>query len=203
MHLDTTIEREPFSWVRGVNSFLDGSIAVRWACEVPFGENGFHARSSAIARQYRYVIYNNPVRSPLLKKRVGWVFRPLLLEPMREAALYLLGEHDFSAFRAAECQAVSPVKTMNYVDIEKRGDFFVFTFEASGFLHHMVRNIVGSLIYVGKTDYEPKWINTLLLGKDRKKAAPTFMPDGLYLTKVVYDKKWHLPQRTDDFAFLL
>ncbi len=203
VHLDTLIERDPYSWVRGVNSFLDGSIAVRWASEVPSGENGFHARSSAIARQYRYVLYNNPIRSPLLKKRMGWVFRPLLLEPMREAASYLLGEHDFSAFRAAGCQAISPIKTMNHVEIEKYGDMIIFTFEASAFLHHMVRNIVGSLIYVGKGDYEPKWIHTLLLGKDRKKAAPTFMPDGLYLTKVIYDKKWNLPQRTDDFSLFV
>ncbi len=203
VHLDTTIDREPFSWVRGVNSFLDGSIAVKWACEVPFAVNGFHARASAIARQYRYVLHNNPVRSPLLRKRVGWVFRPLHLAPMQEAIRYLLGEHDFSAFRAAECQAISPVKTMNHVDIAQYGDVFVFTFEASGFLHHMVRNMVGSLIYVGKGDYAPQWIHTLLLGKDRNKAAPTFMPDGLYLTKVMYDKKWNLPQRTDNFMPLV
>lgn len=191
VHLDTDIERPPFSWVRGINSFLDGSVAVRWACDVPAG---FHARSSAIARRYRYVLYNHPVNSPLLKKRVGWVFRPLSLECMQEAACHLLGEHDFSAFRAAECQALSPVKVMRHIGIEKRGDLFVFTFEANAFLHHMVRNIVGSLVYVGKGDYEPAWMRTLLLGRDRKKAAPTFMPDGLYLSKVIYDGKWGLPQ---------
>ena len=199
VHLDTVINRDLFSWVRGLNSFLDHSIAVRWACEVPFGPDGFHARSSAIARRYRYVLYNHPVRSPLLKKRAGWVFRPLALEPMQKAVQFLLGEHDFSAFRAAECQAITPVKTMNQIDIEQHGDLFVFTFEASAFLHHMVRNIVGSLIYVGKRDYEPKWIGELLRGRDRKKAAPTFMPDGLYLAKVIYDGKWDLPQIADDF----
>lgn len=199
VHLDTVISRPSLSWVRGLNSFLDASIAVRWACEVPFGSEGFHARASATARQYRYVLYNNPIRSPLLKKRAGWIFRPLFLQPMQEAAQYLLGEHDFSAFRAAECQAISPVKVMNHIDIQQQGDFYIFTFEANGFLHHMVRNIVGSLIYVGKKDYEPAWINALLLGKDRKKAAPTFMADGLYLTRVIYDKKWNLPQRRDNF----
>jgi tRNA pseudouridine38-40 synthase len=199
VHLDTEIDRDPFSWVRGVNSFMDGSIAVRWACEVPGGVNGFHARSSATARRYRYILYNHPIRSPLLKKRAGWIFRPLSLEPMKEAARCLLGEHDFSAFRAAECQAVSPVKTMKRISIEQHGDLFVFTFEASAFLHHMVRNIVGSLVYIGKGDYEPQWFEALLLGRDRKKAAPTFMPDGLYLAKVIYDKKWNLPQATDDF----
>ncbi len=203
VHLDTEIERDPVSWVRGVNSFLEHSIAVRWACQVPGGQDGFHARSSAIARRYCYVLYNNPVRSPLLKKRAGWVFRPLLLEPMQDAARHLLGEHDFSAFRAAECQAISPVKTMNHIGIEKRGDLFVFTFEASAFLHHMVRNIVGSLVYVGKGDYEPAWIKVLLEGRDRKKAAPTFMPDGLYLAKVIYDRKWNLPQAADDFMPVL
>ncbi len=199
VHLDTAIDREPFSWVRGVNSFLDDSIAVRWACEVPSGADGFHARASAIARRYRYVLYNHPIRSPLLRKRAGWIFRPLSLEPMKEAARYLLGEHDFSAFRAAECQALSPVKTMNHVGIEQHGDMFVFTFEASAFLHHMVRNIVGSLVYVGKGDYDPEWLNVLLLGRDRKKAAPTFMPDGLYLARVIYDKQWNLPQAADAF----
>jgi tRNA pseudouridine38-40 synthase len=199
VHLDTVIDRDPFSWVRGVNSFLDHSIAVRWACEVPSGPDGFHARSSAKARQYRYVLYNHPIRSPLLRKRTGWVFRPLVLEPMQEAARFLLGEHDFSAFRASECQAVTPVKTMNRISIEQRGDLFVFTFEASAFLHHMVRNIVGSLIYIGKRDYEPEWMQSLLKGRDRKKAAPTFMPDGLYLAKVIYDRKWNLPQIANDF----
>lgn len=203
VHLDTVVDREHFSWVRGVNSFLDASIAVRWACEVPSGPGGFHARSSAIARRYRYVLYNHAVRSPLLKGRAGWVFRPLSLDAMQEASRFLLGEHDFSAFRAAECQAISPVKTMNHIGIERQGDCLVFTFEASAFLHHMVRNIMGSLIYVGKGDYEPAWIHTLLLGKDRNKAAPTFMPDGLYLAKVIYDKKWGLPQATDDAAFII
>jgi len=199
VHLDTEIDRDPFSWVRGVNSFMDGSIAVRWACEVPSGPDGFHARASAIARRYRYVLYNNPIRSPLLRNRAGWVFRPLSLEPMKAAARYLLGEHDFSAFRAAECQAISPVKTMRHIDIEQRGDMFIFTFEASAFLHHMVRNIVGSLVYVGKGDYEPQWFHTLLFGRDRKKAAPTFMPDGLYLARVIYDRKWNLPQETGEY----
>ncbi|MCL1887012.1 MAG: tRNA pseudouridine(38-40) synthase TruA [Betaproteobacteria bacterium] len=203
VHLDTVLNRDPFSWVRGLNSFLDDSIAVRWACEVPSGLEGFHARSSAFARRYRYVLYNNPVRSPLLKRRAGWVFRPLSLEPMRRAANFLLGKHDFSAFRAAECQAISPVKTMNHIGIERRGDLFTFTFEASAFLHHMVRNIVGSLVYVGKGDYEPEWIHTLLQGRDRTKAAPTFMPDGLYLAKVIYDKKWNLPQTAEDFVTIL
>ncbi len=199
VHLDTALERLPISWVRGINSYLPASIAVCWACEVPGGKNGFHARSSAIARRYRYLIYNSPVRSPLWKSRAGWVFRPLNCDQMRKGAAFLLGEHDFSAFRAVECQSVTPIKTMNHIAIEKRDNLIVFTFEANAFLHHMIRNIVGSLIVVGKGDCSPAWIKDLLDGRDRSKAAPTFMPDGLYLSHVFYDKKWGLPQREDIF----
>jgi len=198
VHLDTELDRAMGSWVRGVNAFLPQSIAVRWATEVP---PEFHARASATARCYRYLLYNNPVRSPLLNGRAGWEFRPLALETMREAANFLVGEHDFSAFRAASCQAVTPVKTMHEVQIEQRGDMFIFTLRASAFLHHMVRNIVGSLIYVGKGAKSPLWMNQVLQGRDRSHAAPTFMPDGLYLAKVSYDAKWGLPQQ--DASFLL
>ncbi len=199
VHLDTVLEREPVSWVRGINSFLHPSIAVRWACEVP---HEFHARSSAVARCYQYVLYNNPVRSPLLRNRVGWVFRPLALEPMQEAARHLLGEHDFSAFRASECQALTPVKMMHDISIKQRGDLFIFKLRANAFLHHMVRNIIGSLIYVGKGDYPPQWLDQVLQGRDRKLAAPTFMPDGLYLEKVIYDGKWGLPQEKAEHSLV-
>ena len=198
VHLDTELDRPSISWVRGVNSFLPHSIAVRWACEVP---KEFHARASATARCYQYVLYNHPVRSPLLRGRVGWIFRPLNLEAMQEAARYLLGEHDFSAFRAAECQAFTPIKTMHDIRIERRGRLIVFTLQANAFLHHMVRNIVGSLVYVGKGDYPPMWMDRILKGKNRKDAAPTFMPDGLYLSKVIYDKKWGLPQSDPELPF--
>lgn len=195
VHFDTMLDREMFSWVRGVNAFLPSSIAVRWACEVPYQEHdGFHARFSATARTYHYVIYNHPVRLPLLAGRTGWVFRPLQVEPMQAAARYLLGTHDFSAFRAAECQAKSPVKTMQEIRIDRRGDLIVVTLTASAFLHHMVRNIVGSLIVVGNGNQPPQWMAEILHGRERSRAAPTFMPDGLYLTKIAYDPKWQLPQ---------
>lgn len=199
VHLDTDLERVPVSWVRGINSYLPSSIAVRWACEVAGGKEGFHARSSAVARQYRYLLYNSPVRSPLWKHRAGWVFRPLDCNSMREGAALLVGEHDFSAFRAAECQSITPVKTVNQIAIERQGDLIVFTFEANAFLHHMIRNIVGSLIVVGKGSKPPVWMKELLDGRDRTMAAPTFMPDGLYLSRVFYDEKWGLPQRDDRF----
>jgi len=195
VHFDTELNREMFSWVRGVNAFLPASIAVRWACEtVSTSHKDFHARFSAVARTYHYVLYNHPVRSPLWHGRAGWVFRPLDVIPMREAAQFLIGEHDFSAFRAAECQAKSPVKVMYEIDISRRSDLIVFTLRANAFLHHMVRNIVGSLIMVGNGNQSPHWVKTVLAGRDRSRAAPTFMPDGLYLAKIDYDPKWGLPQ---------
>ena len=196
VHFDTELDRTMFSWVRGVNAYLPRSIAVRWAAEVPVDyEAPFHARHSARARSYHYVIHNHPVRSPLLQGRAGWVFRPLEVDRMRRAAQHLLGEHDFSAFRAAECQAKSPVKTMHGIQIERRGDLLVFTLRANAFLHHMVRNIVGSLILTGTGAREPAWMDEILKGKDRRLAAPTFMPDGLYLARIEYEPKWGLPQQ--------
>lgn len=195
VHFDTDIDRAPCSWVRGVNAFLPPSIAVRWACEVSRdASDDFHARFSATARTYHYVLYNHSVRAPLLLGKTGWVFRPLALEPMQNAARFLCGEHDFSAFRSAECQAKSPIRTMHDIRIERRGDLIVFTLHANAFLHHMVRNIVGSLIYTGNGTQPPEWMNAVLTGRNRKHAAPTFMPDGLYLAKIDYDDKWNLPQ---------
>jgi tRNA pseudouridine38-40 synthase len=197
VHFDTPLEREMFSWVRGVNAFLPPSIAVRWAKDVSRSDvDAFHARFSATARTYHYVIYNHPVRSPLWSGRAGWVFRPLQIEPMCAAAQYLLGTHDFSSFRAAECQAKSPIKTMHDIRIERSGDLIVFSLKASAFLHHMVRNIVGSLIFVGTGNQPPQWVSELLAARDRSRAAPTFMPDGLYLAKIDYDARWGLPQET-------
>lgn len=198
VHFDTGLERDMFSWVRGVNAFLPPSIAVRWACEVPIGDaagaGGFHARFSAVSRTYHYLIYNHPVRSPLLAGRAGWVFRPLDIDPMRAGALHLLGTHDFSAFRAAECQAKTPVKTMHAISIERRGDLIEVVLTANAFLHHMVRNIVGSLIVIGNGNQPPEWMAEVLCARDRGRAAPTFMPDGLYLARIGYDAAWSLPQ---------
>ena len=196
VHFDTELDRAMQSWVRGVNAFLPDSIVVRWAHEVkPDAEgNEFHARFSARSRTYHYVLYNNPNPSALLAGRAGWVFRPLDVERMREAGQYLIGEHDFSAFRASGCQANSPVKQMHEVSIQRYGDVLVFTVRASAFLHHMVRNIVGSLIYVGTGRNEPAWMKEVLESRSRDVAAPTFMPDGLYLAKIDYDPKWGLPQ---------
>lgn len=197
IHFDTDLDRDPFSWVRGVNAFLPPSIAVQWACEAEqSGDDPFHARFSATARTYHYLLLNRPVRSPLLQGKAGWVFRPLELAPMEQAAAYLHGTHDFSSFRAAECQARTPVKTMQAIRIERHGELILFTLKANAFLHHMVRNIVGSLIMVGKGSQPPHWVESVLLARDRSRAAPTFAPDGLYLAKIDYDGKWSLPQKS-------
>ena len=194
VHFDTSLSRSMQSWVRGVNAFLPEAIAVRWAHEIPELEGQeFHARFAAYARTYHYVLFNNPVRSPLVAGRAGWTFRPLDVDAMVEAAQCLIGTHDFSAFRSSQCQAKSPIKQMHEVSIERRGQAIVFTVRANAFLHHMVRNLIGSLIYVGQGRHQPSWLADVLSGRDRAEAAPTFMPDGLYLAKIDYDAKWGLP----------
>ncbi|MEB0138025.1 MULTISPECIES: tRNA pseudouridine(38-40) synthase TruA [unclassified Undibacterium] len=201
VHFDSDLRRAPYSWVNGVNAFLPASIAVQWAKELPLdplSQDNFHARFSARARTYHYVLYNARIRKPMWVGRAGWVFRPLEVEPMREAARHLIGEHDFSAFRAAACQAKTPVKHLYDLQIRQQGELIVFSLRASAFLHHMVRNIVGSLLAVGQGKHSPEWLAEVLQSRDRSLAAPTFMPDGLYLAKIDYEKKWELPQAESD-----
>jgi tRNA pseudouridine38-40 synthase len=194
VHFDTRIDRPLTAWVRGANALLPGSVAVRWAHEVP---EEFHARFSAHGRSYRYLLLNRSVRPAIQAGLVGWFHAPLEAEAMRDAAQHLLGEHDFSAFRAAECQAKSPVKTLTRLDIRREGDMIVFDLDAGAFLHHMVRNIVGCLVYVGKGKHPPDWLREVLEGRERRLAAPTFAPDGLYLRRIKYEEKWGLPQGQD------
>lgn len=191
VHFNTDVERPLTAWKRGVNALLPPHIAVLWAHSVP---DEFHARFSAQARSYRYLLVNRPVRIALQKGQAGWYHAPLNVEKMREAAQYLLGEQDFSALRAAECQAKSPIKNLAQLDIHKIDDLIIFDLSANAFLHHMVRNIVGCLVYVGKGKYPPQWMRDVLKGQDRSLAAPTFAPDGLYLRRITYDSHWGLPQ---------
>jgi tRNA pseudouridine38-40 synthase len=191
VHFNTNVERPLTAWVRGVNALLPSSIAVLWAHPVP---EEFHARFSAQARSYRYLLINRSVRNALRYGKAGWFHAPLNVEKMCEAAQYLLGEHDFSALRAAECQAKSPIKNLAQLDIQKQGDTIIFDLSANAFLHHMVRNIVGCLVSVGKGKHPPQWMREVLEGKERSLAAPTFAPDGLYLYRVTFDAKWELPQ---------
>ncbi len=190
VHFDTAAERPESAWVRGVNALLPPPCAVSWSRPVA---PDFHARYSALARNYRYLLLNHPVRPAADHARVGWFHLPLDLEKMRSAAQLLVGEHDFSAFRSSECQARTPVRTMARVDVERRGDYLVLELRANAFLHHMVRNIVGCLVYVGKGKYPPEWVGEVLAGRDRSRAAPTFEAAGLYLARVEYDARWGLP----------
>ena len=191
IHFDTATERPLSAWVRGVNAFLPPSIAVLWAHPVP---DEFHARFSAQARSYYYVLINRAVRSALYQGKAGWFHAPLAVEKMTEAAACLLGEHDFSAFRSAECQAKSPLKNLTKLEIQQHGDVLIFYLTANAFLQHMVRNIVGSLVYIGKGRYPPQWMGEVMKSRNRNFAAPTFAPDGLYLLNVEYPAKWNLPQ---------
>ena len=189
-HFDTEAQRPSAAWVRGVNALLPDSVAVLWSQEVP---DDFHARYSAHARTYRYELLNRPVRPGLAAHYVGWFHLPLDEDRMRAAAALFVGEHDFSAFRSSECQAKSPVRTIHEFRVETTLDRIDFIVRANAFLHHMVRNMVGTLVYVGKGKHPPQWVHELLHSKDRSKSAPTFGPEGLYLEKVEYEARWGLP----------
>jgi tRNA pseudouridine38-40 synthase len=194
IHFNTQVDRPLQAWVRGVNALLPSSIAVRWAHPVP---DEFHARFSAHGRSYRYLLVNRATRPAIQASKVGWFHAPLDLAAMHQAAQCLLGTHDFSAFRAAQCQAKSPIKQLRQLDIRREGDMLIFDVSADAFLHHMVRNLVGCLVYVGKGKYSAQWLAEVLASRDRRLAAPTFAPDGLYLRRIQYDAKWGLPQEQD------
>lgn len=193
VHLDTGIDRADFSWVRGTNRFLPSDVAVQWCQRV---DPAFHARFDARSRRYAYLLRESPVRPALETGFVGWVFRPLEVQRMREAAAHLLGEHDFSSFRSADCQARSPVKQMHDIRIARHGAYWRFDFEASAFLHHMVRNLMGCLVAVGTGARPPGWLREVLAARDREVAAPTFAPEGLYFLGPRYDARHQLPDWT-------
>ena len=186
VHFDVDVQRSDDAWVRGVNSFLPDSIAVQWARVV---SESFHARFSATARAYTYIILNTPTRQPLWAHRAGWCFRPLDLTRMQAAADLLIGEHDFSSFRSSQCQAPSPVRVMHDIKVQRCGHLVIVRLTANAFLHHMVRNIIGELVLlgVGKTDLSH--FKSVFAGRDRTQAAPTFAPGGLYLTEVSYPEE--------------
>lgn len=190
IHFDTESVRPISAWVRGVNAHLPDSVRVEWAHEV---DEDFHARYSAFSRSYQYLLYNAPVSSALMATKAGWFHLPLDFSAMSEAASYLLGEHDFSAFRASECQAKTAIKHLQQADVCMVGPYFRFDFTANAFLQHQVRNMIGALIYVGKGAFAPDYIKTLLNERDRTISPPTFSPSGLYLTGVGYHEKWGLP----------
>ncbi len=190
VHFDAGVPRPLQAWVRGVNTFLPPTVAVRWAHPVP---DDFHARYAARGRRYAYLLRNEPVRSPLWAGRAGWVFRPLDLEAMQVAATVLVGRHDFSSFRSAQCQAASPVRDLRRLEIGRDGRLVTVQLEANAFLHHMVRNIVGCLVAIGTGRHPPAWLAEVLAARARSQAAPTFAADGLYLVGVDYDPLLGLP----------
>mgnify|MGYP001810864408 CR=1 FL=1 len=199
VHFDTPLDRPEHAWVRGTNRFLPPDVAVQWARSVPAT---FHARASALARRYAYVLLESPVRPSVDDGQVGWVFRPLAMDALQSAAGLLIGEHDFTSFRASQCQAHTPVKTLRRIDITRRGAYWRFEFEANAFLHHMIRNIMGCLIAIGSGNRPPGWMGEVLAARSRDAAAPTFAPDGLYFLGPVYDPVWNLPDRTPAFDWL-
>ncbi len=196
VHFDTELDRSPEAWVRGTNSHLPTDIAVQWAVQVPAS---FHCRASATSRRYVYVVLESKIRPSVDAGRVGWVYRALDANAMSDAAQRLLGEHDFSSFRASSCQALSPVKTVMNIGISRKGAYWRFEFEANAFLHHMIRNIMGCLVAVGQGKYTPDWIDQVLAAHDRDAAAPTFSPDGLYFLGPRYEASWGLPDRVDAY----
>jgi tRNA pseudouridine38-40 synthase len=190
VHFDTEARREEVSWIRGTNSNLHEGARVLWAREVAAD---FHARYGARSRTYRYLLLDAHVAPAVLRGRVGWHHRALDLALMSEGLAALAGEHDFSSFRDAQCQAKSPVRNLMEAGVERHRGLVVFTFRANAFLHHMIRNVVGALVYVGMGKQPPAWIAELLAARDRRLAAPTFAPDGLYLAGVEYDPAFGLP----------
>ncbi|MGZ5035608.1 MAG: tRNA pseudouridine(38-40) synthase TruA [Usitatibacter sp.] len=190
VHFDTEARRDDSSWVRGTNSNLHEGARVLWAHEVA---PEFHARYSARSRSYRYLLLDAPVAPAILRGRIGWYHRALDVAAMNAALAPLVGEHDFTSFRDAQCQAKSPVRHLLEARVERRGEIVDFSFRANAFLHHMVRNLVGSLVYVGAAKHPPEWLAEVLARRDRRQAAPTFAPDGLYLWGVEYDPAFGLP----------
>ncbi|SIT39591.1 pseudouridylate synthase I [Paraburkholderia ribeironis] len=190
VHFDTELERADISWVRGTNSFLPKTIAVQWAKPMP---DDFHARFSAFERTYYYVLYISAERSPMMRTQAGWVHTPLDITAMRAAAAHLIGEHDFSAFRSSQCQSKTPIKHLYQIDVQQQGNFVHFRFRANAFLHNMVRNMMGCLVSIGSGRRPAEWMIDVLASRNRDCAAPTFMPDGLYLAQVGYPEQFAVP----------
>ena len=199
IHFDTDVHRPEKAWTMGGNANLPDTIAIKWAREV----NGdFHARFSATARRYRYIIYNHRLRPGILTGGVTHEYKPLDAEKMQLASRCLLGEHDFSAFRAALCQSKSPFRHIMHLEISRQSQYVIIDIRANAFVHHMVRNIAGSLIEVGAGEQPVEWIGELLEGKDRTQAAATAKPNGLYLVDVTYPEEFALPKNPMGPLFL-
>ena len=191
VHFDTEAKRSDYSWVFGTNSNLPHDISVLWVKSV---SSQFHARFSAMARRYRYVLYNHEIRPGILRNAVGWYHRPLDEKRMQEAATHLIGEHDFSSFRGADCQAKSPIRTVHEIEIYRVRRMLVIEIQANAFLLHMVRNVAGVLVAIASGDRPPEWAKAVLTAYDRRQAGMTISPRGLYLVEVSYPLEFKLPR---------
>ena len=197
VHFDTSAERSDRSWRLGANANLPGEVAILHAKEVP---EDFHARFSARWRHYRYLVISRPSRPALLRGRAAWDHRPLDLGRLRAAAAFLVGTHDFNAYRASACQAKSPVRTVHALDVNRAGARLWFDVVANGFLHHMVRNMAGVLLAIGAGEAPPEWAREVLAGRDRGAGGATAAPDGLYLVRVGYPARFGLAEVLPDPA---
>ncbi|WP_137226680.1 tRNA pseudouridine(38-40) synthase TruA [Shewanella sp. MEBiC00475] len=200
VHFDTNVQRPITAWTQGVNANLPDSVAVRWAKEV---DDSFHARYSATARRYRYVIYNHKLRPGILSAGVSHYHGVIDETLMHQAAQLLVGEHDFTTFRALHCQANTPIRNVHQVNVTRQGMYVMVDIQANAFLHHMVRNIVGSLLQIGLGNQSIEWITQLLAVKNRKQAAATAKPNGLYLVDVTYPEHFQLPKLSLGPLFML
>ncbi len=189
-HFDTDIDRPIKSLTKGVNSFLPDSVRIKWVKKVP---DDFHARFSATAREYQYLLNNASINSSIWSKHCGWTFYELDPTLLKNASMKFEGRHDFSAFRSSECQAKSPIRTIKNIRVEKFNNFYLFTINGDGFLHNQIRNMIATIIDVAKKEMSIDYINTLFQKKDRSLAPATFSPNGLYLTNIKYDKVWGFP----------
>ncbi len=199
VHFETTSQRANGAWTLGVNANLPEDIAVRWVKAVP---DAFHARFSATARRYRYLIYNQRLRSAILGRGVTHFYHPLDAEKMHRAGQCLLGENDFTAFRAVQCQSRTPWRNLMHLNVIRQGVFIIVDIKANAFVHHMVRNIVGSLMEIGCGNQPEEWMATLLTAKDRTLAAMTARAEGLYLVAVDYPSHFALPESSMGPLFL-
>lgn len=193
VHFDTTADRTDRGWLLGANSNLPDDINVSWAAHVA---DDFHARFSATGRSYRYLILNRHYRSALSRNRAWWVYEPLAENAMQEAAAHLVGKHDFSAFRAAGCQASTPVRELSELSVSRCGDRIAITVRANAFLQHMVRNLVGTLAAIGRGEQKPEWALSVLASRDRSKGGIAAPPHGLTLIGVEYPDKFGVPQNS-------
>mgnify|MGYP003641222011 FL=1 len=189
IHFETNAQRELRSWLLGVNSNLPRSVVLRSIKPVP---EDFHARFSALSRSYRYIISNENVRPALLANRAAWEYSPLDVGLMQAGAKFLVGEHDFTSFRALACQAKSPVRKISRLNVQREGKLVIIDVTANAFLHHMVRNLAGVLMSIGKKEYSPEWAQQVLINRDRSCAGVTAQAQGLYFVSVQYDPKYQL-----------